>query len=48
MSNPTEERRLKSTKYRNDIAKSLFNGISRYVNSSEYAFSAKIPKNPSE
>jgi len=48
MSNPTEERRLKSAKYRHDIAKSLFNGIFRYVNSSEYASSAKSPKNQSE
>lgn len=48
MSNPTEERRLKSIGYRNDIAKSLFDGISRYVCSPEYAFSLGSPRNPLE
>lgn len=48
MSNPTEERRLKSIGYRDDIAKSLFNGISRYVSSPEYAFSVGSPRNPLE
>lgn len=37
LSNPTEERRLKSDRYRDHIAEGLLRGVRNYVNTSEYA-----------
>ncbi|NOY52198.1 MAG: AMIN domain-containing protein [Deltaproteobacteria bacterium] len=41
ISNPTEEKRLRRGSYREQVAQGLFRGINRYVNSSEYAYSAE-------
>ncbi len=40
ISNPTEEKRLRRNVYREQVAQGLFRGINRFVNSSEYAYSA--------
>jgi N-acetylmuramoyl-L-alanine amidase len=42
ISNPTEEKRLKTDQYRNAVANALLNGVSDYVKSSEYAFSREF------
>jgi N-acetylmuramoyl-L-alanine amidase len=33
LSNPTEEKRLKSTQYRQRVAQGIYEGIKEYVNS---------------
>ncbi len=38
ISNPTEEKRLKTDQYRNAVAGALLNGVSNYIKSSEYAY----------
>ncbi len=37
ISNPTEEKRLKTGQYRSDIAQGLMNGVRSYMSSSQYA-----------
>jgi len=47
ISNPTEEKRLRKDAYRDHIAQGLLSGITRFVNSSEYAYSVDTgPSDP--